>query len=65
MPSKDDPRSGICNAFDVSFRPISAVKNSGYWLVSGSTVVPSVAKLLVSLLFSPLIDPAAILFSFA
>lgn len=62
--SKDGSGSGICKALDVSFRPFSSVEKSGYWLVRDVTVVPSMAKLL-SPLFSPLTDPAAILFSFA
>jgi hypothetical protein len=64
MSSKDGSRSGICKALDVSFRPFSSVEKSGYWIVRDVTVVPSMATLL-SPLFSPLTDPAAILFSFA
>lgn len=65
MSSKDGSRPGICKALDVSFRPLSSVGKSGYWLVRGVTVVPSVAALPVPLLIPSIPDPAPILFSFA
>jgi hypothetical protein len=64
MSSKDGSRSGMLKALDVSLRLFSSVEKSGYWLVRGATVVPSVVTLLTPL-FSSLTDPAAILFSFA